>query len=551
MSKLPHDSREEIPQSFEHLLYRTNPSSPSESSPKHSFQFLLTHTHGFVDLVRDEISSLFDTTVPSRWFGNHSPSVSIYDYPTTLVGMKFNKPSKYYNNLLLNNTLMTVLNYKEVVYVNFNQLFTFEFLYGYNGFLIMNVESRTEMDYNEFMNYLKMLTCHLNALPSVDNVYSFISIIPNVPLDKKSALPLFCDVIPYRTEDEPIWNQSFDLFEHLYQKQLENYERTCENKEQDVTSEQDGNSTSNITVRKWFNNTSFRVTGIRKQTSIIRHDYSSVEVAAEYGYGVGQHVCKGMKVNLKQYDIDILIYLDIDRAFTAMLLTPPLHRLQSAGLRYFQHNEGSFESLDDIYHYTKRDFRFKVGKSTLKPQTSYMLLKTLLMEYPDLSAKVFGGELVNFVDPFAGSGTLSLAFNYFYIDKNSNVQMYNLDYNDDEIQAMTENSVGHPNIHAMKCDARQIPFKDDMFDMVVTDMPFGVLCGTHSRNSKIYPKLVKHLERIVKPGGVALLLTIEVKLLDAQLYPRNAWDIKTLKASLGELGKGMQATIYLCKRLLK
>ncbi|EFC38217.1 predicted protein [Naegleria gruberi] len=525
---LPPDAMGHCGEVYHPILTRSACHSNEQQKQEHTF--LVSHTHGFEQIVKDEILSLFDSNLQFNWYEKLNPKIRVHDYPTTIAG-KFMK--KVENSVP--NELKTLSESHKVTFINFSNLFEIEFLYSRNGLLIFNVSSKGS-DNNLFMENLVYLVCHLNAIPSIDFVYSFICIVPDIPFDKETAMPIFAETIPKREQDTQAWKQSFELFEKLYCKKFE---------KQNLYSK----------------DTNFRATGVRKQTSILKHDYKSMDMAAEYGYGIGETICKDMKVNLKKYDLDILIYLDIDRVFIGMLLSPPLHALEELKIRHFSLNNQVIDSnlsedelnvlnsCDLIYSYTKQDIRLTYGKSTLKPQTSYMLWKTLLMENSILRDKLFQqSQLVTFVDPFAGSGTLSLSLNYLFTDNDPKVQLYNIDFNLDEVSAMKDNCSKNRNIHILNCDSRFLPFRNESIDVVISDMPFGVLCGNHSRNSKVYPKIVKQLERIVKPDGVVLLLTIELALLESQLNARNRWTFTTQKVTLGDLGKGIQATIYICKK---
>ncbi|KAF0979830.1 hypothetical protein FDP41_000983 [Naegleria fowleri] len=542
-------------------------SSPphEESSPPqlHSFQFLITHTQGFEQIVKSEIQAVFHEGVEKDWwYHGFEPSVNLFDYPTTAMARLLKtKNSKLQKGKLktltcVHGKIHSEEGFEMTMDVNFAELFHMpEFLFSHNELLIFNLVGKSEYSREQFMEHISQFVLHLNALPSVDCVYSFISLVPNIPLDKESAFSKFKNEIPYRTQDEMAWKQSFELFQKLYTKKFPTQEVL------------------------FSENTKFRVTAIRKQSHQVRHSYSSVEIASEYGYGIGQHICKNMRVNLKKFDIDILIYLDTDRAVTALLLSPPFHYLHEYGLRHFSddtrssdgggesdsvenctnHSQSAslqnFPELDLIYYYTKQDFRLSYGKSTLKPQTSYLLWKTLLMQDASLCEKAFSSKhpsICNVLDPFAGSGTLSLSANYFFFNKSPKIQLFNLDCSSDETNVMNHNCKHHTNIHILLSDSQSIPFKSQSIDVVLSDMPFGVLCGSHSRNAKIYPKVVKQLERIIKPDGILFLLTIEKTLLEAQLAARNFWEIIDRKSvSLGELGRAMQATIYICKKKSK
>ena len=53
------------------------------------------------------------------------------------------------------------------------------------------------------------------------------------------------------------------------------------------------------------------------------------------------------------------------------------------------------------------------------------------------------------------------------------------------------------------------------FDLIVTNMPFGNRVGTHETNEPLYRDFVRALPKLLAPGGVAVLYTMEHKLLTA------------------------------------
>jgi len=55
------------------------------------------------------------------------------------------------------------------------------------------------------------------------------------------------------------------------------------------------------------------------------------------------------------------------------------------------------------------------------------------------------------------------------------------------------------------------------FDIVLSNMPFGNRVGTHATNEPLYRGFVKLLPELLSPGGIAVLYTMEFKLLSACL----------------------------------
>lgn len=76
-----------------------------------------------------------------------------------------------------------------------------------------------------------------------------------------------------------------------------------------------------------------------------------------------------------------------------------------------------------------------------------------------------------------------------------------------------ENFRQHYQIDFVKWDAGRFPLKDDSVDAIICDLPFGMRHGNYKRNRKFYPILLKEVTRVLKAKGIALLLTIEKKLM--------------------------------------
>ncbi|RCN28040.1 hypothetical protein ANCCAN_26221, partial [Ancylostoma caninum] len=57
------------------------------------------------------------------------------------------------------------------------------------------------------------------------------------------------------------------------------------------------------------------------------------------------------------------------------------------------------------------------------------------------------------------------------------------------------------------CDAVSLPFRDSLFDAIVTDLPFGKKIGSIDDNRILYPRLLMEWERVVKPNGRLVVMT--------------------------------------------
>jgi tRNA (guanine6-N2)-methyltransferase len=62
-------------------------------------------------------------------------------------------------------------------------------------------------------------------------------------------------------------------------------------------------------------------------------------------------------------------------------------------------------------------------------------------------------------------------------------------------------------------DGRALPLADSSVDVLCSDLPFGHDVGSHTENEDLYPLLLREASRVTRPGGRALFLTHEVRLM--------------------------------------
>lgn len=72
-------------------------------------------------------------------------------------------------------------------------------------------------------------------------------------------------------------------------------------------------------------------------------------------------------------------------------------------------------------------------------------------------------------------------------------------------------------------DARALPLPDHSVDAICADLPFGSLVGSHANNIALYPLVLDEAMRVAKPGARLVLITHEVRLMEALLAPPGAW----------------------------
>lgn len=63
-------------------------------------------------------------------------------------------------------------------------------------------------------------------------------------------------------------------------------------------------------------------------------------------------------------------------------------------------------------------------------------------------------------------------------------------------------------------DATYLPLATDAIDLVLADLPFGQLVGTHATNQTLYPAIVREAQRVMSPRGRMVLISHEIRLLE-------------------------------------
>ena len=113
------------------------------------------------------------------------------------------------------------------------------------------------------------------------------------------------------------------------------------------------------------------------------------------------------------------------------------------------------------------------------------------------------------LDPFCGSGTLLIEREKLTpCDALTGVDI-----------AHAAIDIARENAAAADCGAKFIAndclrFEANRkYDEVISNLPFGNRVGTHAQNERLYAGLLEKLPQWLKPGGVAVLYTMEFTLL--------------------------------------
>jgi 23S rRNA G2445 N2-methylase RlmL len=90
-------------------------------------------------------------------------------------------------------------------------------------------------------------------------------------------------------------------------------------------------------------------------------------------------------------------------------------------------------------------------------------------------------------------------------------------------------------------DARRLPLRSNSLDTVICNLPFGKKIGSHESNVALYDRFLGQLERVLVPGGRAVLLSSEKDLM-RQLQADHPQLVREQEVLVGV--RGQAARIY-------
>jgi 23S rRNA G2445 N2-methylase RlmL len=93
-------------------------------------------------------------------------------------------------------------------------------------------------------------------------------------------------------------------------------------------------------------------------------------------------------------------------------------------------------------------------------------------------------------------------------------------------------------------DAGAIPLGDASVNKIVTNLPWGLRYGSHGENRKLYPRWFREFTRVLKSGGVMVMLTAEWRLMRELERIRKIAPSRIIRVSV----LGRPAAIYVCRK---
>ena len=143
------------------------------------------------------------------------------------------------------------------------------------------------------------------------------------------------------------------------------------------------------------------------------------------------------------------------------------------------------------------------------------------------------------LDPFCGAGTVLIERAHL-----GRYQMLLGGDTDRDALAAARTNIGprYKPIELHTWDAAAIPLTDGSVSRIVTNLPWGLKHGSHAENRRLYPRLLREFARLLRPDGVAVMLTGETRLMSDILRNSPLRAEQTVRVSI----LGARASIYVC-----
>lgn len=145
------------------------------------------------------------------------------------------------------------------------------------------------------------------------------------------------------------------------------------------------------------------------------------------------------------------------------------------------------------------------------------------------------------LDPFCGAGTILI--------ERAHLGRYAMLLGSDRDQAAlaaARINVGarYKPIQLENWDAGAIPLGDASVNKIVTNLPWGLRYGSHGENRKLYPQWIREFTRVLKSGGVMVMLTAEWRLMRELERTGKIAPSRIIRVSV----LGRPAAIYVCRK---
>lgn len=177
----------------------------------------------------------------------------------------------------------------------------------------------------------------------------------------------------------------------------------------------------------------------------------------------------------------------------------PDDRQADVNLRVFIEHERGWIGMRLAQHALhERAYKTAQIAGSLKPSVAAALVR--------LAALPRGARLL---DPCCGAGTIVAEAAALGLDAVGG------DLSGEALAAARTNA---PSVPAARWDAQRLPLPDGTFDAVVSNLPWGRQVQVDQALAALYEGCLREIQRVLTPGGAAVLLTSAPELLDTHAF---------------------------------
>lgn len=180
---------------------------------------------------------------------------------------------------------------------------------------------------------------------------------------------------------------------------------------------------------------------------------------------------------------------------------------------------------------TRFDYRRESIAASINPVTAASIMRL---------CEPYMNETDDVLDPFCGSGTMLIERAFL----KPAASLVGVDISKQAIRAAIANRRA-ANLRIALIHGDVLGYGAAAYDEIIANMPFGIRVSGHASNLRLYAAFADKLQRLLKDGGFAFLLTQEKKLLRDELGKRR--DLRVVQEEMFESG-GLSPTLFIIRK---
>ncbi|XRB01788.1 Putative RNA methylase [Pycnococcus provasolii] len=215
-----------------------------------------------------------------------------------------------------------------------------------------------------------------------------------------------------------------------------------------------------------------------------KQEFNSAQAAAAFGGGMQEST--NWQVSLRDWDVEAFIYIEDDH-------------IMYAGLQIFKTLTEATGRANSTPLHAMRTWRKALATTALKASVAHAMLQRALGQ------NCHATKAAVVVDPCCGGLTIPLEA----ADAFQACIGLGADVDESVLAAASSNELVGPQGACLlgRCDAaKRLPLRDACADAVVSDLPFGKLCGKPHFRQRLYQGVAREAARVLRAGGKAVFL---------------------------------------------